>query len=91
MPVCVLGQGVCSPLQRSAACDGCCPLSDIWGPWLLPSSTGGLCSPKQDSLMEDYPENSFLGLLDEHRNLLQLLPDLPVTAVQQLQLLSCSV
>lgn len=41
--------------------------------------------------MEDYPENSFLGLLDEHRNLFKPLLDFPATAVQQLQLLFCSV
>lgn len=61
------------------------------GSWLLPSSTAGLYSPKQDSLMKDYPENFFLGLLDEHSNLFQLLLDLPDTAVQQLQLWFCSV
>lgn len=87
--LCVLGQVGCAlPWRRSG------DLQDVMlCPQLQRKALGSwCCHPAQvDPLTKGYPENPLLGLLAELRNLLQLFLDLPATAVQQLQLLFCSV
>lgn len=78
-------RGLCSgDLQDPVTQEGCGELAAaIQHSWAV--------QPKAGFTNERLSRKFFLGLLDEHSNLFQLLLDLPDTAVQQLQLWFCSV